>query len=276
MKEKLRKRRLPEGWYPDTEKGVKGNIKSWEKINTETKARSVVVPHAGWYFSGKIASNTIRLLSDDSSIIVVAGGHLSEYDPVLVAEEESFETPLGNIRNSPDLLDKLFDSEIVTADRVPDNTVEIQLPFVKNFFPSAEIIWLRMPPEAEKVRKISSILTSFENESGKKISVIGSTDLTHYGINYGFMTHGTGEKALSWVKNVNDRNYIDLLLEYKIDESLTHSKSERSACSAGGAALAASFAHGSGCSEAELLYYYTSNDIYPSDSFVGYAGIIYY
>ncbi len=276
MKEKLRKRRLPEGWYPDTEKGVTGSIKSWEKINTETKARSVVVPHAGWYFSGKIASNTIRLLSDDSSIIVVAGGHLSEYDPVLVAEEESFETPLGNIRNSPDLLDKLFDSEIVTADRVPDNTVEIQLPFVKNFFPSAEIIWLRMPPEAEKVRKISSILTSFENESGKKISVIGSTDLTHYGINYGFMTHGTGEKALSWVKNVNDRNYIDLLLEYKIDESLTHSKSERSACSAGGAALAASFARGSGCSEAELLYYYTSNDIYPSDSFVGYAGIIYY
>ena len=90
------------------------------------------------------------------------------------------------------------------------------------------------------------------------------------------MSHGYGEEALAWVKNVNDKSYIDFLLNYRVDESLKHSIKERSACSAGGAALAALFAEKSGCSSSELLYYYTSNDIYPSDSFVGYAGIIFY
>ncbi len=276
MKDTVRKRRLPEGWYPDTENAVNTSIEKWEEKKQGQKGKSVIVPHAGWYFSGKIAANTIKLLSEESDIIVIAGGHLGSNDSVLIADEAYFETPLGEIKNSVQLLEKLLDSEIVKPDRVPDNTVEIQLPFVKKYFPETEIIWIRIPPEYEKVRKISSILTEYKNRSGKKITVAGSTDLTHYGINYGFMNHGTGEKALSWVKNVNDRNYIDMLLQYRIEESIEYALTERSACSAGGAALAAVFAEEEGCTESELLYYYTSNDIYPSDSFVGYAGIIYF
>jgi AmmeMemoRadiSam system protein B len=276
MKENIRRRKLPEGWYPDTEKGVLSSIENWESGNQERSGKSVVVPHAGWYFSGKIASNTIKLLDKNTDIIVVAGGHLSEYDSVLVADEDYFETPLGNIRNSQILKKQLLNEDFIKTDRVPDNTVEIQLPFVKNYFPESEIIWMRVPPDIEKVKKVSEMLVLFEKKSGKKISVVGSTDLTHYGPNYGFETHGRGDEALSWVKNVNDKNYIDLLLDYNIEDSLKHSITQHSACSSGGSALAAFFAFNSGCSESELLYYYTSNDIYPSDSFVGYAGIIYF
>ena len=276
MKGTVRKRKLPEGWYPDTENGVVSSIKNWESGNIKYEGKSVVVPHAGWYFSGKIASNTIKLISKESDIIVVAGGHLSEYDSVLLAEEDFYETPLGNLKKSDSLFNKLFDSEIVKADRIPDNTVEIQLPFVKYYFPESEIIWLRMPPDIEKVEKISSLLELFEKETGKNISVIGSTDLTHYGLNYGFMSHGYGDGAVDWVKNINDKNYIDFLMNYNVSESLKHSLKERSACSSGGAALAALFAEKSGCRRSELISYYTSNDVYPSDSFVGYAGIVFY
>ena len=276
MKENIRRRKLPEGWYPDTKKGVLSSIENWENGNHEMLAKSVVVPHAGWYFSGKIASNTIKLLDKDTDIIVVAGGHLSVNDSVLVAEEGFFETPLGNINNSEILKDLLLSLDFIMPDRVLDNTVEIQLPFIKKNFPESEIIWMRVPPDFEKVKKVSEMLVSFEKKSGKKISVVGSTDLTHYGPNYAFETHGKGSEALSWVKNVNDKNYIDLLLNFKIVDSLKHSIKQNSACSSGGSALAAYFAFNSGYSKSELLYYYTSNEIYPSDSFVGYAGIIYF
>lgn len=276
MKEKIRRRKLPEGWYPDSEKGVLSSIENWENGNFEKSCRSVVVPHAGWYFSGKIAANTIKLLHKDTGIIVIAGGHLSVNDSVLVAEEDFFETPLGNISNSEILKNILLSLDFTMPDRILDNTVEIQLPFIKKYFPESEIIWMRVPPDFEKVKKICDILVSYEKKSGKKISVVGSTDLTHYGPNYGFEEHGTAGDALFWVKNINDKNYIDLLLDYRIKESLKHSITELSACSSGGAGLAASFAQKSGCTESELLYYYTSNDIYPSDSFVGYAGIIYF
>ena len=153
MKETVRKRKLPEGWYPDTENGVINSIKSWESIKSQIDGNAVVVPHAGWYFSGKIASNTIKQISGETDIIVIAGGHLSEYDYVMAAEENYFETPLGNLKNSGALCEKLFDSAIVKSDRLADNTVEIQLPFVKYYFPDAEIIWLRMPPDFKKLRK---------------------------------------------------------------------------------------------------------------------------
>lgn len=276
MKENIRRRKLPEGWYPDSEKGVLSSIENWEDGNHKKCGKSVVVPHAGWYFSGKIAANTIKLLDKNADIIVIAGGHLGVNNSVLVAEENFFETPLGSVSNSEILKEKLLKEDFTKPDRDPDNTVEIQLPFVKKYFPDSEIIWMRVPPDFEKVKKVSEMLLSFEEKSGKKITVVGSTDLTHYGPNYGFVSHGTGDEALFWVKNVNDKNYIDMLLDYKIKDSLKHSLAEHSACSSGGSALAASFANNSGCTESELLYYYTSNDIYPSDSFVGYAGIIYF
>ena len=48
-------------------------------------------------------------------------------------------------------------------------------------------------------------------ELGKKILILGSTDLTHYGYNYGFTPKGTGEAAVEWVKNENDRKIVDLM-----------------------------------------------------------------
>ena len=50
---------------------------------------------------------------------------------------------------------------------------------------------------------------------------------------------------------------------------------ERSACSAGGALAAVSFARESGIRKGSLVRYATSLEIRPAESFVGYAGILY-
>ncbi|HUI72061.1 MAG TPA: AmmeMemoRadiSam system protein B, partial [Spirochaetia bacterium] len=49
----------------------------------------------------------------------------------------------------------------------------------------------------------------------------------------------------------------------------------RSACSAGGALGAVSFAKEMGVSKGALLRYMTSFDVHPAESFVGYAGVLY-
>ena len=58
-------------------------------------------------------------------------------------------------------------------------------------------------------------------------------------------------------------------------EALLLARKNFSACSAGGAVCALSFAKEKGIKKGKLIRYQTSWDIYPSDSFVGYAGIIY-
>ena len=276
MEEKTRKRKLPEGWYPETEKEVLTMIEGWGGDKPEVEGRSAVVPHAGWYFSGKLACRTIKALKKNIDTVVVAGGHLARYDSVLLADEKYFETPLGNIENCSELHDILEKKSYVDTDSYQDNTVEIQLPFVKNHFSEINMLWIRVPPEYEKVKMISEILKNYETKYNKKVSVIGSTDLTHYGISYGMTSHGYGKAGLDWVKNVNDSKFIEYLKNFEIEKAVMHSISEHSACSSGGAALSARFALDSGCMNSMLKGYYTSYDIYPSDSFVGYAGIIYY
>jgi AmmeMemoRadiSam system protein B len=110
---------------------------------------------------------------------------------------------------------------------------------------------------------------------GISIVAIGSTDLTHYGPNYGFMAKGGGPKSVEWVKKENDQGFITEALRMDGEGLLKHAAEHYSACSAGAAASAVATSKKLGAGKGMLLEYYTSYDIMPDDSFVGYAGIVY-
>lgn len=277
MCKNIRKRMLPLGWYPETSKEIKEIFEKWdlksEKKETEKCSVVAIVPHAGWYYSGESAFNAFSSLCKDADTVVIAGGHLSKKDPPLVAEEEEFYAGSGTITNDKALLAFLKEKITFYKDHYPDNTVEINLPMIKYFFPNAKLLWLRLPPSYTIIKEIAKNIADYEKKTENKIIVVGSTDLTHYGYNYSFSPKGGGEAALKWVKNVNDKEFIDLITNYKIEEAIEHSIEYKSACSAGAAAFAAQYAYIKGAGKGELLRYHTSYDISPSDSFVGYAAI---
>jgi hypothetical protein len=57
--------------------------------------------------------------------------------------------------------------------------------------------------------------------------------------------------------------------------ALEHAARSQSACSAGGAVSAMAAARALGSDKGCLVDYYTSHDVMPGDSFVGYAGILF-
>jgi AmmeMemoRadiSam system protein B len=286
---KTRLRSLPAGWYPDTREAVLEAIARLGK-NIKPKRISVaggVVPHAGWEFSGKAAlevflsAGTAGLDNGDIETCVVVGGHLHPDSGILVAHEDAYDTPLGDIPVDRDLLGLLEKELHLTPDLYQDNTVEIQLPLVKHCFPKARLLWLRASPSQDAILLGKALFRSARH-LGRKTLVFGSTDLTHYGSNYGFSPMGSGRsgtsvnKALEWVKNVNDKTVIDAICGLDPVHAISHALADLSACSIGGAAAAISYAKEMGAQRGELLSYYTSHDIYPmGDSFVGYAGIIF-
>ena len=110
---------------------------------------------------------------------------------------------------------------------------------------------------------------------GIHVIVIGSTDLTHYGYNYGFTSHGTGSSAVDWVRKENDRRVIDAMLALEPEKVITEARSNQNACCAGAAATAIETAKHLGADRADELAYTTSYDKSPGDSFVGYVGIVF-
>ena len=70
------------------------------------------------------------------------------------------------------------------------------------------------------------------------ILVFGSTDLTHYGPNYGLAPKGYGPEAVKWVKEVNDQPLHRRALKLDGPGMLKAALQDQSACSPGGAVAA--------------------------------------
>jgi AmmeMemoRadiSam system protein B len=273
---KVRKRSLPPGWYPGGGEQTIRTIEDFRSRMAEPVKNSVagVAPHAGWSFSGSIACQVFQSLTAEVQTIVVVGGHLPPHSGLLAAFEEGYETPLGVVTADLELLELLREVLSLGEDRFTDNTVEVQLPLLRHLHPGAKALHLRASP-SEEALQLGTELAAAAGRLNRKIAVVGSTDLTHYGDNYGFTPKGTGAQAVRWVKEVNDRRIIEALLAVNPQRAIDLAASDHSACSAGGAAAAARFAELNGTAGGRLLEYRTSYDLSPSPFFVGYAGITY-
>jgi len=272
----VRPRTLPAGWYPETETQVRRQIESFLQNagGAGGTACAGVAPHAGWEFSGRLACRVLRCLEPETQTVAVVGGHLHAGDGVLAAFEDGYETPLGTVSADLELLACLRERLRIAEDRWQDNTIEVQLPFVRHLAPRARALGLRVAPSGEALA-LGEALAACAAQLGRKLAVIGSTDLTHYGPNYGFTPQGTGQAALTWVQEHNDRRLLDSLLALQHERTLELARREHSACSAGAAVAAARFAQLHGSKRGHLLEYATSHDRYPGSSFVGYAAVIF-
>jgi len=110
---------------------------------------------------------------------------------------------------------------------------------------------------------------------GYRLSVIGSTDLTHYGPNYGFSPKGQGSEAEKWVREKNDRAVIDKMTALDGEGVINEALSSRNACCGGAAAAAIEAAKCLGAVKAQKIAYTTSLEKGGGSSFVGYAGIVF-
>ncbi len=272
----LRKMRLPSGWYPHNSSEAIEFIKNAVAVDTVSESNinrnSVIVPHAGWFYSGSLAVRTINTLSSNPDVVVVIGGHLPPGAPLYYSPEESIETPLGNLNVEHDFIKQLSYEFKMIEDQSSDNTVEVQIPIIKYFFPNCKIVLIRIGSGSESI-ELGAALYKISLNLKKKTFVIGSTDLTHYGINFMFSPVGSGPSSVDWVKGENDREIIEKMLILDCEGVLVSAAGNQSACSSGAAAAAMNYARLSGVSSGKLVDYFTSYDITPSESFVGYAGI---
>ena len=195
--------------------------------------------------------------------------------PPLFAMEDAASTPLGPMTINAALRTALLKELGGAEDRYPDNTVEVLLPMARFFLPKASLLWLRLPAELRSFDAGKAVAAAAER-LGCAVAVLASTDLTHYGPNYGFTPKGTGPDALRWMREVNDRHFIDAVESGDPAAVLERAQTDSSSCSAGAVLGAMGFAAARGLGAAHLLEYGTSVDGIDDDevdSFVGYAAM---
>ncbi|MCL2808766.1 MAG: AmmeMemoRadiSam system protein B [Treponema sp.] len=273
----IREYSLPAGWFPHDSDSVRGFLSDYKPGKKGLfSCQAAICPHAGWYYSGKIAALGFASLKPQIDTIVILGGHLPADIQPLFAMEDAVRTPFGIMPIDNELRGVLMDKLNGKEDRYRDNTIEVLLPMARFFFPDSRVLWLRLPANTESF-EYGKIISKTAAKLKKKINVVASADLTHYGRNYGFSPKGSGKQALDWVRNENDAGFIKAVESGDYKKTLLHAEENSSTCSAGAVLGVLGFAFEQGLDNAKLLEYSTSADkddssIIP-DSFVGYAAM---
>ena len=274
----LRESCLAPGWYHKSPSGIFQFLAEFSDEQPHGPVSAAIAPHAGWYYSGRIAARAMASLRRDVETLVVIGGHLPGNAPPLFAMEDGVSTPLGGMVIDTELRAALHQQIGGQEDRYPDNTIEVLLPMARFFCPDASLLWVRLPADIASFEAGKAIAAA-ASDLGRNIAVVASTDLTHYGTNYGFTPHGKGPNALAWVRDVNDRGFIDAVESGDPAAVLERAKEDSSSCSAGAVLGVMGFAAATGLGPARLIAYGTSADVEESeevpDSFVGYAAFVF-
>jgi len=272
-------------WYPENAASCEAEIKQFLSAGIRRPDQPPtwavgIVPHAGWYFSGQIACNVIQWLKDPlpTDLVVLFGMHLHPGSVNYLMPRGAWETPLGPLPVAEELADYLierFEFKQETARRfAQDNTIELQLPFVKHLLDPKQILAVGVAPNPRSL-DIGRAVVDWAREKGRRLKIIGSTDLTHYGRNYGLTFHGSGIEAVDWVRNENDRRVIQAMLAMDPDQVMAEGIQNQNACCSGAAAAAVEAARHMGATLSKEVAYATSFDKSPGDSFVGYVGVVF-
>lgn len=247
-----------------------------------------IVPHAGWTYSGSLAAlvfSAIRQQHEKVHTFVIFGAAHRYYgsSPVL-CDRGVWETPFGNVAIDEELSDAVLrkGGAVRNADaHSEEHSIEVQVPFIQYLFAGAKILPILVPPTEKAIALGEGVGEIIAQDERKKIICLGSTDLTHYGPYYGFTPKGTGEKALAWAKDVNDKPFIDAALKLDAASLLTTAAENGNACGPGATATTITAAKVLGCHHGLLLAHTTSNEIIrermgpTSTDSVGYAAIVF-
>jgi hypothetical protein len=244
--------------------------------------RGGIAPHAGWAYSGFTACalyNLLRAQPALETIVIFGAVHTWGVDRPALYGTGAWRTPLGDVRIDEELARAVVAEP--TAGVVDDpeahaeeHSIEVQLPFIRYLFPEARILPVSVPPWAG-APQVGSEIARIARRIGRRAVSLGSTDLTHYGPNYGMAPAGSGAPALAWTHD-NDRRVLDLIVVLRLDEIVAEARAHHNSCGAGAVAAAAAFAVELGATEGALLHYTTSYEVRPTGratDMVGYGAV---
>lgn len=185
-------------FYPDDADKIRSLFQRWWKSHAfepssvckESKhregqlPRTLILPHAGYQFSGEIASKGYRLWQKGKAkiqtVVVIGPAHRVYFEGMSALSFQKVDTPLGSIIQDISLRDQLlkqFD-EVHLNDyaQAEEHSLEVHFPFLKNTLPDVQVLPLligHISPGA-----LTRILKYLWQNEG--VYFVVSTDLSHF------------------------------------------------------------------------------------------------
>lgn len=147
---------------------------------SQLRPRAVIVPHAGYVYSGFTANVALRLLANSNikTMVVIGPSHRVYLKGTSISMYDNYATPMGTLRIDTELTARLKEKFGLqfTPDAHHEHSTEVQMPLIKNYNPGVSVVELVYGDEDPRfLAKIIEFLLA-----QPLTAVVISTDLSHY------------------------------------------------------------------------------------------------
>jgi len=188
MKEKVRPPAVAGQFYPEEKREL---IKMIERFLKEAKIDKIkgeifgiLVPHAGYIFSGFVAAHCYKLIEgkDFETVILIGDSHYEYFDGVSIWDRGEWETPLGRAKVDEELTKEIlnFSKRFFVKDSAHlfEHSLEVQIPFLQKVLKNFKILPIIFGSEDKDWKDLAKAILKLMEK--KKILIVASSDLSHY------------------------------------------------------------------------------------------------
>ena len=270
----IRKPRIAGTWYPGDPAQLRSDIEGYladaREGKIDEKVVGIVAPHAGYVYSGQVAACAYRAVQNTEfdAVIVIGPSHRAYFKGASIYDGEGYETPLGVMPVDTPLAEEIASCSngvvsLVSDDSSPENSIEIQIPFLQTVFGNIPFVPMLMgTQDVNTCRKLADAIIKAVGD--KRMLVVASSDFSHY--------HGYAEAvgmdlaALGHIETMNIEGFLRGL-----------EKGRYEACGAGAVIVTIMIARAVGADRGRMLKYMNSGDVTgDKNGVVGYAAVIFY
>lgn len=184
-------------WYPSRPADLRRQIETYleqaapasgASPPAEAEVVALLVPHAGYRFSGPTAAHAYRLLRGQTfeRVVLLGPSHYADFGPVATTRDDFFATPLGQIPVDQEFLKELSAKvHLNRFSRDREHSLEVQLPFLQVTLGSFKLAPILMSypfyiyglAAREACERLSMALTPLVR--GTRTLLVASSDLSH-------------------------------------------------------------------------------------------------
>lgn len=274
----VRKAAVAGGFYPgnkaDLEKLVDALLAQAGPPAIKEPLRAIMVPHAGYVFSGPIAAYAYKELEgrDVRTVVLIGNSHRHNFAGIALYAKGAFETPLGLVSVDEAFAAKLLAADPAIQDRPEihedDHVLEVLLPFLQRVLKDFQIVPVLFGGDtSELARKFADTLSPLVND---KVLIVASADMSHYPPYAEAVT--SDRKILAAIES-GKTEALDATLRLLKGEGVP--QAETFLCSPSGVRVAMLLAQNAGDAGPVLLKYANSGDSPAGDKsrVVGYGAL---
>lgn len=177
----------------------------------EKEVMALIVPHAGYMFSGATAAYAYKAASGQKPerIFLLGPSHHVGFRGAALSDAQFFATPLGDIELDRGLIQQLSSYQLfsVRSDvHAVEHSLELQLPYLKLCFPDSKLVpvVIGQIQSTAEARLIGEIIRGF---IGKNDLVVVSSDFTHYGPRYDYLPFAPGPDLKKQIGSLDARAF---------------------------------------------------------------------